>query len=120
MTPNTFDYNAQRTAIQNQIDQLRQGAAVVPSVFQIRKVSGIDKAKEMQAALPPGSSEIVLDSEEDKFYVLVKDANGVSPELMMIGTYTLEQEEKPVYVTKTDFDEFATKIIGLLSKEEKE
>lgn len=86
----------------------------IPS--QIKYVDGINGAKELQSKMLPNSSEIVMDKNEDLFYVLSKDANGDVPKLMQMGRFTLESEEsnEPVYVTKKDFDAFEQKIISLL------
>lgn len=126
--PNMQTYNDQMGAIQAQIARLQQQQvqpmpAAVPqvmpmqSIVQIKYVDGIGGAKEYQAGMPNNSSEILMDKNDDIFYVVSKDANGVSPKSMPIGRFVLEQEQDdtPQYVTKRDFDDFEKRIIGILS-----
>ena len=119
-----IDYNQQMAAIQAQIAQMKQPVPVTtyqPS-YQIKYVDGISGAKELQAKMPSNSSEIVMDKNEDIFYVLSKDANGACPKLMQIGRFQLESEAstEPQYITKTDLDAFEQRIIGLLKEKKDE
>ena len=114
-----IDYNQQLSAIQTQLAQMKSPTfqTTIPQIpSQIKYVDGINGAKELQSKMLPNSSEIVMDKNEDLFYVLSKDANGDVPRLMQMGRFTLEAEEsnEPVYVTKKDFDAFEQKIISLL------
>ena len=114
-----IDYNQQLAQIQSQLSQMKQPTyqPALPQIpSQIKYVDGINGAKELQSKMLPNSSEIVMDKNEDLFYVLSKDANGDVPKVMQMGRFTLEQEEsnEPVYVTKKDFDAFEQKIIALL------
>ena len=85
---------------------------------QIKYVDGLDGAKEFQSKLPPNSSEIIMDKNDDVFYVISKDANGETPKRMQIGRFTLETEEatEPQYITKNDLDAFEQRIINLLKE----
>ena len=69
----------------------------------------------------PGSSEIIMDKNEDIFYVVSKDINGSCSQLMTMGRFQLEQEEPPEskYMTKKDFADFESRIMQLLNKESK-
>lgn len=127
--PNLESYNQQVGAIRAQLASLQQPSLTqpvqqmqfqapaplqVPS--QIKYVDGIGGAKEYQSKMLPNSSEILMDKNEDSFYVASKDANGVSPKSMPIGHFTLEQEaiDEPTYMTKKDFENFEAKIISIL------
>ena len=84
---------------------------------EIRKVNGIAGAKEYQKnTLAPNSSAVVFDSEKDIFYVVMKDANGVSPELMNYATFTMHKEQAPesIYATKEDLSAFMAEIRTLV------
>ena len=115
-----IDYNQQLAQLQSQIANMKAPAYQAPAIpqipTQIKYVDGINGAKELQSKMLPNSSEIVMDKNEDLFYVLSKDANGDIPKVMQMGRFTLEQEEsnEPAYVTKKDFEAFEQKIIELL------
>ena len=117
-TPLTYDpnsYNAQLARIQSQIATMQQPYQPAPPVQipQIQHVSGIDGAKAFQKDIPASASIILMDSNEDKFYMVSKDANGnMNP--VVTGRFTLEQEQNDVYVTKKDFEEFKTELKKLL------
>ena len=115
-------------SFQRQLDDLRRRyqamtipqtqAPALSSGSTIKYVDGIDKAKEYQANMAPGASEIIMDKNEDMFYVVSKETNGSSPKLMTIGRFTLEQEEAPEakYITKTDFEAFKQEVVSLLKE----
>lgn len=139
--PNLDSYNQQIAAIQKQLESLNRpvqqpqpamsyGIApqinqIQPAVqpitpvqipVQIKYVDGISGAKEYQSKMLDNSSEIVMDRNEDIFYVVSKDANGVSPKFMTIGRFTIEQEtaDEPMFMTKKDFESFKDEIRALL------
>ena len=124
--PNLENYNQQVGAIQAQIASLRSPQAYSPMptavrafpVYssQVKYVDGIAGAKEYQSKMPNNSSEIIMDKNEDLFYVVSKDANGACPKSMPIGRFTIEQEQtdEPQYVTRKDFDAFEARITKLL------
>ena len=117
LDPNS--YNAQLARIQNQIATMQQPYQPVQPVQipQVQHVSGIDGAKAYQKDLPASASVILMDSNEDKFYMVSKDANGnMNP--VVTGRFTLEQEQNDVYVTKKDFESFKEEIRGLLGKDD--
>lgn len=122
-----YNLNQQLAAIQNQINGLQalgkqpynpyqpvyQPAPAMQSP-QIQHVAGLEGAKAYQRELPASSSVILMDSNEDKFYMVSKDANGnMNP--VVVGKFTLEQEENNnMYVTKQDFNELKAEIMQLL------
>ena len=93
----------------------------VPSKIykQISKVHGLQGAKEYQSKLSAGSSEIIADDEEDILYMVMVDANGNSPEEITVLDFQIRKQkaEQPQYVTRQDFDAFASEIKALLGKE---
>lgn len=112
---------------QRQLDELKQNYAnLTPpqqsfaTAHQIQSCNGIRAAKAYQETLLPGSSDIVMDSENDVFYVVMKDEHGKSPDLMTFGEFTLKTEEPPesIYITKKDFAAFEERIMKLLNKED--
>ena len=93
----------------------------VPSKIyrQISKVHGLQGAKEYQSKLSAGSSEIIADDEDDVLYMVMVDANGNSPEEITVLDFQIRKQkaEQPQYVTRQDFDAFASEIKALLGKE---
>lgn len=85
---------------------------VVPVREEIKRVNGIDGAKEYQKNLAPNSNAVVFDNNMDRFYLVVKDANGVSPEFMSYGDFTMHKEETPesIYATKEDLNKVLEEI----------
>lgn len=121
-------YGPDFNSYQRQLDEMRKDfgnlVPLQPSPIkphQVQSCKGIKEAKKIQELLPPGGSEIIVDENEEVFYIAVKDEKGHSPDLMMIGHYTLEQESAPEspYVTKEDFAAFEQRIMKLLTKEDK-
>ena len=119
--PNLENYNQQMGVIQAQLAQLKGAPyysqpAVLQIPTQVKYVDGLAGAKEYQERMPNNSSEIVMDKNEDIFYVPSKDANGVCPKLMPIGRFTIEQEQadEPQFVTRKDLEAFEARITKLL------
>ena len=79
---------------------------------EIKRVNGINGAKEYQKNLAPNSNAVVFDNDMDRFYLVVKDANGVSPEFISYGDFTLHKEETPEsnYATKEDLNKVLEEI----------
>ena len=138
---NNFDLQTALSNIQGQIAQLRpntyytppQMPAFVPQAplpepkpiliqRQVNHVDGIQGAKEYQDKLDAGSSEILLDNDNNVFYMVMKDANGNSPANIVVGDFTLRKQEvtKPEYVTRQDFDAFTAEIKQLLGAKEEQ
>ena len=137
MALNFDNYNQQVASIQGQLAALQQKQYpqlttqlpyVPPPQFQsdpvpqqLKYVDGPDGAREFQAKLPYNSSDVVFDKNDDIFYFVYKDANGVSPKRLTIGRFTLEQETEsdPMYVTKSDLEQMEARIMAMLSPKQK-
>ena len=126
MAFNMENYNQQVASIQGQLAALQnQKPYAYPQQFyipptdpqQLKYVDGLDGAKEFQSKLANNSSDVVFDKNDDIFYFVYKDANGVSPKHLTIGHFTLEQEEEtePVYVTKQDLEQMEARIMAMLA-----
>ena len=85
-------------------------------VHQIQYVEGIAGARLYQDGMPNNSSEIIVDKDEDIFYKVSKDANGISSKKIIRCNFTIidEQPEEPNYLTRKDLDEFKEEIRQLL------
>ena len=83
---------------------------------QVQYVDGIQGAKIYQDGLPSNSSEIIMDKNEDKFYLVSKDANGTISHTIPVGRFTLEESktEEPVYLTRKDLENFKEEIKDLI------
>ena len=123
------NYNQQVASIQGQLAALQQPQyppmkTPFPQQFQpepppqqLKYVDGPDGAREYQSKLAYNSSDVVFDKNDDIFYFVYKDANGISPKLLTIGRFTLEQETEadPMYVTKKDLEDFKADILAAIS-----
>ena len=135
MALNFDNYNQQVASIQGQLAALQQKQYPAmpqnpfpqtmsfqqdPSPQQLKYVDGPDGAREYQSKLAYNSSDVVFDKNDDIFYFVYKDANGISPKLLTIGRYTLEQESEPesMYVTKQDLEQMEARIIAMLSSKQ--
>jgi hypothetical protein len=118
MVPN-YNLTDQVAQLQSQLAQLGQFQPqpfmpqpqtmvqpVVPARAEVKRVNGIEGAKEFQKNLAPNSNDVVFDNEKDVFYLVMKDANGISPEVMTYGEFTLHKEESKEsnYATKEDLN----------------
>ena len=83
---------------------------------QIQYVEGIAGARLYQDGMQPNSSEIIVDKDEDVFYKVSKDANGIPSKKIVRCSFLLidEQAEEPTYLTRKDFDDFKEEIRQLL------
>ena len=83
----------------------------VPS-RQVQYVEGIAGAKLYQDNLPSNSSEIIMDKDENIFYMVSKDANGTPSRHITRCRFEIEeiQEEEPAFLTRKDFDDFKEEI----------
>ena len=82
---------------------------------QIKTVTGLDGAKAYLQKMPANSSAILMDNNENIFYSVKKDTNGMAFPIA-IGKFTLEteQEQTASYVTKKDFEDFKAELKSLL------
>ena len=131
MAFNLDSYNQQVASIQGQLAALQQAPypqmknpfpqqppfQPEPPPQQLKYVDGPDGAREYQSKLAYNSSDVVFDKNDDIFYFVYKDANGISPKLLTIGRFTLEQEVEadPMYVTKKDLEDFKADILAAIS-----
>lgn len=86
---------------------------------QVQYVQGINGAKIYQDSLPSNSSEIIMDKDNNIFYMVSKDANGTPSKNIPVGKFTLEEvaNEEPVYLTRQDLDDFKKEIRDLLKSQ---
>ena len=125
-----FDSSYTQT-LQDQIGQLSKllgvqnglptpETAAAQSANKYDCVDGIEGARAFLGKMLSSSRHIVWDSQQDKFYVLQKDANG-TPARIQICPFTVELEQtveeqmQERYVTKEDFNKLMEKLDGLLS-----
>ena len=117
----SYNLSDQVAQLQSQIAQLPQQfippqqvpvQPVMPMREEIKRVNGIDGAKEYQKNLAPNSNAVVFDNDKDVFYLVMKDANGVSPELISYGEFTMHKEEtkESMYATKEDLNKIMDEI----------
>ena len=87
---------------------------------QIQYVDGIAGARLYQSGLTSNSSEIIMDKNEDIFYKVSKDANGIPTKKIPVGRFTIVEEpveeEEPVFLTRKDFDDFKEEIRQLFKE----
>ena len=113
--PNLDAYQKQATDLASKISQLNSQympAIYTPPAPSIQYVDGIEGAKSFQREMPANGKAVLMDRNEDTFFVVGKDANGV-PEPILIGrNFTLEQEKskEDSYVTKDDFEAFKNEL----------
>ena len=83
---------------------------------QIQYVEGIAGARMYQESMQNNSSEIIVDKDEDIFYKVSKDANGIPSKKIIKCSFSIvdEPSEEPAYLTRKDFDEFKEEIRQLL------
>lgn len=107
-----FQYQPQTT-----MPQVSQVPVPIPS-RQVQYVEGLGGAKLYQQNLPSNSSEIIMDKNENIFYMVSKDANGTPSKKIPIGRFSIEEtsEEEPAFLTRKDFDEFKDEIRSLFSE----
>ena len=115
---NTSNLNSLQQQIQNLQQQYQkmtsqnmQVPIPVPS-RQVQYVEGIAGAKLYQDNLPSNSSEIIMDKDENIFYMVSKDANGTPSRHITRCRFEVEniQEEEPAFLTRKDLDDFKEEI----------
>ena len=90
----------------------------VPS-RQVQYVDGMAGAKMYQDNLPANSSEIIMDRNENIFYQVSKDANGIPSRHIDRCRFEVEdiQEEEPMVLTRKEFDDFKAEIRQLFANQ---
>lgn len=86
---------------------------------QVQYVEGIAGAKLYQDNLSANSSEIIMDKDDDIFYMVSKDANGTPSKRITRCRFVVEDipEEESISLTRKDFDEFREEIRQLLASQ---
>ena len=86
---------------------------------QIQYVDGFDGALIYQNNMHSNCSEVIMDKNEDRFFVVSKDANGTPSKNVISAHFTIDesQSEESIYLTKKDFDTFKEEIKQLLSEQ---
>lgn len=84
---------------------------------QIQYVEGLNGATLYQTNMPSNSSEIILDKDEDIFYKVSKDANGIPAKKIIRCRFTIEeiQSDEPDFLTRKDFEEFKEELRQMFS-----
>ena len=126
--PYNFDaFHNQLSDLQRQYQQLQaQQPQPIPQLQpvqvpvpprQVQYVEGISGAKLYQQNLPSNSSEIIMDKEDNIFYMVSKDANGTPARKIPVGRFSLEEyvEDEPTFITRKDFDELKKEIMEILT-----
>ena len=85
---------------------------------QVQYVSGMMGAKKyQQEQLVPNSSEIIMDKDENIFYLVSKDANGTPSAKIPSARFEIieEVEEEPLMLTRKEFENFKAEIREMLT-----
>lgn len=133
----SYDLNSLQTQLQNLSRQYQQLAGNQPQVQpfsqmwpvyqtpqiqvpvqpvtpprQVQYVEGMPGAKLYQDNLPSNSSEVIMDKDENIFYLVSKDANGTPSKHITRCRFEVEdyKEEEPMFLTRKDFDDFKEEI----------
>ena len=86
---------------------------------QVQYVEGIAGARlYQQNELPPNSSEIIMDKDDNILYMVSKDANGTPSKKIKAARFTIEEleEEEPAFLTRKDLDDFKEEIRQLFAQ----
>lgn len=108
---------AQQNMFQNQVPYTTFPVQAPALARQVQYVEGINGAKLYQDNMQPNCSEIIMDKDDNIFYYVSKDANGTPAKKIVVGRFTIEeqQDETQNYLTKKDFEDFKQEIRNLLS-----
>ena len=121
----SYDLNSLQQQLQNlqrQYQQLSGPQQFVPQIpmqiqpvvqpRQVQYVEGMAGARIYQDGLPSNSSEIIMDKDENIFYMVSKDANGTPSKRIARARFTIEnlEDEEPAFLTRKDFDDFKEEI----------
>lgn len=99
-----------------------QAPAPVVVPHQIQYVEGIAGARLYQEGMAANSSEIIMDKDDDIFYRVSKDANGIASRKIPMARFTIEEpveQTDDMYLTKKDLNDFKEEIIALFQKSTK-
>ena len=84
---------------------------------QVQYVEGMTGAIKYQLEkLPSNSSEVIMDKDDNIFYLVSKDANGTPAKKIPVGRFSIEEvQEEPPNLTRKDFEDFKEEIRQLLA-----
>lgn len=88
---------------------------------QVQYVEGLAGAIKYQLEkLPNNSSEVIMDKNDNIFYMVSKDANGTPAKVIPAGRFSIEETyEEPTFLTRKDLEDFKEEIRNLLTEKNK-
>ena len=130
-TPNLGSLQQQIQGLQQQYQALTGQNQFIPQVpvpvqvpvpipsRQVQYVEGMQGAKLYQDNLPSNSSEIIMDKDENIFYMVSKDANGTPSKHITRCRFEIDEtpEEEPTFLTRKDLDDFKEEIRQLFASQ---
>lgn len=72
-----------------------------------------------QDGMAANSSEIIMDKDDDIFYRVSKDANGIASRKIPMARFTIEEPQESddqMYLTKKDLNDFKDEIASLIAQ----
>ena len=93
---------------------------VIP--HQIQYVEGLAGARLYQESLAPNASEVIMDKDEDIFYKVSKDANGIAAKKIPMASFTIlepQEDTESLYVTKKDLNDLKEELLSFFRQPEK-
>lgn len=128
-TPDIFQQQLQDLSRQyqqlQQTPQFTQPMGTMPMQYpqapvishQVQYVEGMTGAIKYQLEkLPSNSSEVIMDKDDNIFYLVSKDANGTPAKKIPVGRFSIEEvQEEPPNLTRKDFEDFKEEIRQLLA-----
>lgn len=96
-----------------------QAPAPIVVPHQVQYVEGIAGARMYQDGMAANSSEIIMDKDEDIFYRVSKDANGIPSKKIIMARFTIEEPQEAddqMYLTKKDLNDFKEEIATLIAQ----
>ena len=123
----SYDFNSVQQQLQNLSRQLATNQPVqmqpvqlpmqpIVQSRQVQYVEGLQGARIYQDGLPANSSEVIMDKDDNIFYMVSKDANGTPSKRIPRARFTIEEfvDEEPAFLTRKDFDDFKEEIRKML------
>ena len=96
-----------------------QAPAPIVVPHQIQYVEGIAGARMYQDGMAANSSEIIMDKDDDLFYRVSKDANGIPSKKIVMARFTIEEPQESddqMYLTKKELNDFKDEIASLIAQ----
>lgn len=133
MAYNSDIFQQQLQDLSRQYQQLQNApqlaSAIAPMAYpqvpvpsrQVQYVEGLAGAIKYQSEkLPYNSSEVIMDKNENIFYMVSKDANGTPARIIPAGRFTIEEiQEETAFLTRKDLEDFKEEIRNLLIEKQK-